>query len=272
MSQHTEVRIDEAIVTDFQARGVVKIPGLFADWVDVLRAGIDRNMANPSERERSVDPADGSPRFFQDLCCWQRIPEYRDFVIDGPAAPAAAALMQSKTARFFHDHVLVKEAGTTTLTPWHQDAPYYCVRGEQTASFWIPLDPVSRTVSIEYLAGSHRWDKFYKPTRFDGTALRPNQQFDELPDVDGHRDDFDIAGFEMEPGDAIAFSFKTVHGAPGNSARDRRRRVFAARWMGDDVVYADHGGMVSPPFPDIHLNDGDSLEVPEFPLIYDARG
>lgn len=272
MHHNAEDRIDDAIVGQFQEKGVVKIPGLFSDWVDVLRAGIERNMASPSERERSVDPADGSPRFFQDLCCWQRITEFHEFVMNSPAASAAATLMRSKSARFFHDHVLVKEAGTTTLTPWHQDAPYYCVRGEQTASFWIPLDPVSRAVSIEYLAGSHRWGKSYTPMRFDGSALRPNQQFDDMPDIDSRRDEYEIAGFEMEPGDAIAFSFKTVHGAPGNSARDRRRRVFAARWMGEDVVYADRGGMVSPPFPDIHLNDGDRLDVPEFPLVYDARG
>ncbi len=51
--------------------------------------------------------------------------------------------MQSQTAKFFHEHTLVKPAGGSTVTPWHHDQPYYCVSGRQNVSFWIPLDPVA---------------------------------------------------------------------------------------------------------------------------------
>ena len=44
-----------------------------------------------------------------------------------PAAQISAELMQSETAQVFHDHVLVKEPGTSKPTPWHQDGPYYFV-------------------------------------------------------------------------------------------------------------------------------------------------
>ena len=33
--------------------------------------------------------------------------------------------MTSEFTRFFHDHVLVKEPGSSLATPWHQDLPYY---------------------------------------------------------------------------------------------------------------------------------------------------
>ena len=58
------------------------------------------------------------------------------------SAKIASMLMKSKTSRFFHDHVLVKEPGSSIVTPWHQDQPYYCVKGEQSVSFWIPLDNI----------------------------------------------------------------------------------------------------------------------------------
>ena len=73
-------------------------------------------------------------------------------ILRSPAAELAAVLMRSGTAQFFHDHVLVKEPGTSKPTPWHQDMPYYFVDGRQTASFWIPVDPVGET-TLRFVAG-----------------------------------------------------------------------------------------------------------------------
>ena len=121
MTVVTETLPTAAETQDFARDGVIVLRGLFKDWVEPLRAGIEKLMAEPSPLERSYAPKDGSAPFFQDLCNWQRIDEFRGFVYDSPAAAAAAKLMQSKTGRFFHDHVLVKEAGTSIVTPWHQD-------------------------------------------------------------------------------------------------------------------------------------------------------
>src|SRR5918997_6938128 len=86
--------------------GAVVVRGAFAGWVDALREGVEALMADPSPNERSYQPKDGSPRFFQDLCNWRRIPQFRDFVENGPGAAVARELMGSEGARFFHDHVL----------------------------------------------------------------------------------------------------------------------------------------------------------------------
>ena len=126
--------IDEETIAAYQADGVVVLRGAFAGWVEPLRAGIAALMADPSPLERTVRPADGSAPFFQDLCNWQRIPSSKSFV-HRPAAGDRRCLMRSRTARFFHDHVLVKQPGSSTVTPWHQDQPYYCVEGQQSASF-----------------------------------------------------------------------------------------------------------------------------------------
>lgn len=245
--------------------GAVLLRGAFADWVETLRRGTETLMAHPGPYERSYTPKDGSARFFQDLCNWQRILEYRDFVEHGPGAAIARQLMGSGGARFFHDHILVKEPGTSIVTPWHQDGPYYCVGGEQAVSFWIPLDPVGRDVTLECVAGSHNWQKIHKPKRFDGTDLYADDDREDMPDIDAHRDQYRILGWAMEPGDAVAFHFRTVHGAPANTSPQRRRRVFSARWVGDDAVFIDRQGRGSPPLRHIRLKTGEPLDGPDFP-------
>lgn len=264
------MNVSDSTVADFQKDGVAVLRGVFRDWVESLSRGVAEVMAHPSPRERSVQPKDESAPFFQDLCNWQRIPEFRAFVFESPAAELAARLMRSPTARFFHDHILVKRPGNSTVTPWHQDQPYYCVAGDRTVSFWTPLDAVSRSVSLECVAGSHRWNTAgYRPQRFDGTPLYANETFEEVPDIDAQRDRLVIRGWDMEPGDAIAFDFRTVHGAPANTS-SVTRRVFSSRWVGWGARFVRRGASGSPAFPHLTLEDGAPFDAPEFPLVYGA--
>ena len=258
--------VSPATVEAFHADGAVLLKGVFAGWVDRLRQGIGQLMADPSPLERSYQP-DGSARFFQDICTWQRIPAFREFVEDSPAAAVAAALMRSRTARFFHDHVLVKEPGTTVVTPWHQDLPYYCVDGPKTVSLWVALDPVARETSLQCVAGSHAWGVTHRPKRFDGTDLYAGDDRVPMPDIDARRDQFRILDWPLEPGDAIAFDFATVHGAPATTGAQHRRRVFSARWVGDGAVFVDRQGKGSPPFRHLTLRNGEPLDGPDFPLF-----
>lgn len=256
---------------DFATDGVVLLRGLFADWVEPLRKGTEALMQAPSPLERSYTPKDGTARFFQDLCNWQRIAPFRDFVFNSPAAVVAAALMQSATARFFHDHVLVKEPGTSIATPWHQDAPYYCVDAPMSISFWIPLDSVPLETTLRCVAGSHRWGQMMRPKRFDGTYLYENDTMMEMPDIDANPEHYTIRAWAVEPGDAIAFDFRTVHSAAANTGQTSRRRAFSARWVGDDAVFHDRGGKGSPPFAHLRLRTGDAVEGDDFPLVYNQH-
>ena len=45
--------------------------------------------------------------------------------------------------------------------------------------------------------------------------------------------------WETEPGDAIAFHGRTIHGAPGNTGLLRHRRVLSLRWVGEVREYPD---------------------------------
>lgn len=259
--------MEAGLIDAFRRDGAVLLKGAFADHVDALRAAISENIAAPSWRERTYQPeGDGAP-FFQDYVVWDRFDGYRAVVRNSNMAHMAAALMGSRTARIFHDHVLVKEPGTSVVTPWHQDAPYYVCEGAQTVSFWVPLDAVPRDRTIEYVAGSHLWGKMYRPQRFDGTALFEGDTAEPVPDVDAMRDEVDILGWEVEPGDAVAFDFRTLHGAPANTSHTRRR-VVSFRWVGDDAVFAARPGPTSPAFPDLDYTVGAPFDAPEFPVIY----
>ena len=259
--------VNQASIDAYARDGAVVLRGAFADWLEPLRQGIEQVMAHPSPLERSYHPA-GSAPFFQDLCNWQRIPAFHDFVRHSPAAALAADLMQSRSARFFHDHVLVKEPGTALVTPWHQDLPYYCVAGPCTVSFWIPLDPIPREICMECVAGSHAWQRIHKPKRFDGSDLYPGDERIDMPDIDAARAAYPILGWALDPGDAIAFQFATVHGAPGTATAKNRRRVFSARFVGDGAVFVDRRGKGSPPFPHLTLAAGEPFEGPDFPLVF----
>ena len=258
--------ISSADIDTYQRDGVVLVRGLFAGYVDLLRAGIASNMQNPgpyaSENKRSGE----SGRFFDDYCNWPRIAAFEDVISTSPAARVAAGLMQSESVQLFHDHVLVKEPGTSMATPWHQDSPYYFVQGKQTISFWSPLDPV-REATLRCVAGSHRWDKEVLPTRWAADTPFFQGSGNYMPVPDPEAEGMRIVEFEMEPGDAVAFDFRTLHGARGNTATTRRR-AFSLRLVGDDARYVDRPGATSPPYPGHGMQPGQKLREDWFPVIW----
>ena len=263
--------LEPSQIDEFEKHGVVLIRGVFSEWIDRLREGVEENMGDPGPWGREYIQAGEPGRFFGDYCNWDRIDEYRDFMFDSPAASLAAQLMQSSSVRIFHEHVLVKEPGTEKITPWHHDQPYYCVDGRQVCSMWIPLDPVPIETCPDFIAGSHDWGQWFLPRKFSGIDYdHSDAALKTMPDIDAHRDDYDIRSWELQPGDAIAFHFLTVHGAPSNHSSTQRRRGFAARWLGDDTVYAQRSGEISPPFPGLEqkLKPGDQLTTDEFPVVY----
>jgi ectoine hydroxylase-related dioxygenase (phytanoyl-CoA dioxygenase family) len=264
-------RLGEADVAAFQADGVLCLRGVFASWVDRVCEGVARNEREPSSYGGDSVASGEAGRFFDDYCNWRRIPEYRDFVLHSPAAAVAAGAMRSRTARIFHEHLLIKEPGTGKATPWHHDLPYYNVQGRQTASIWLALDPVDRRTCPEFVAGSHLWNALYYPRRFRDSANYDYQGggFVSVPDIEASREDYDIRVYELRPGDAILFSFLTLHAAPANLATTRRRG-FSTRWLGDDVTYAKRPGETSPPFNDIGLATGDPMPDDLFPIVWPA--
>jgi ectoine hydroxylase-related dioxygenase (phytanoyl-CoA dioxygenase family) len=259
--------IGEQQVSDYRDDGFVVLRGLFDDWIPALRRGAEKNAAQPSNRALFHGGDDDQARFVKDFCNWQLIPEFHEFVLDSNLGEVAAALLQSRSVQFFHDHYLQKDAGASTATPWHQDMPYYCLRGDQTVSFWVPLEAREKEVSLRCVAGSHKLPKEIRPTSWSTLEdfYGSDASFMDLPDIDNG--DYDIKTWAMAPGDAIAFNFKTIHGARANSGTTINRTM-SFRLVGDDVRYLARAGRTSPDFPCIDQQDGDRLREDWFPVIW----
>ena len=200
-------------IESFKTEGVTVIRNVLDQvWLDRLAAAIEDNMASPGPHGKNHAETGGA--YFGDYVNWQRFPDFKNVAIEGPLGKLAAELMGAKQARLFHEHVLVKEPGNSSATPWHQDMPYYCLEGDKTVSLWVPLDPVDQAESLNFMAGSHRGKKTYTPRRFK--TLEPLEgdttEYADFPDIDP--DDPNIRSFAVNPGDVLAFDFHTLHDAP----------------------------------------------------------
>jgi len=262
--------LNKDTIAAFQRDGVVCIRQLLKpDELALLAEGIEANLAAPSPRAKVASRPDDPGRFFEDFCNWQDNPAYRRFIVETPLALVAQQLMGSRSVRMYHDHLLVKEPGTRQRTPWHQDQPYYNVEGRQNVSMWIPVDPVTRASTLEFVSGSHRGPWLMPRTFMDNQAKWfPEGSLADLPDIEAARAQYPIVGWAIEPGDFVCFHMLTLHAAGGVDGT-QRRRVFSVRMLGDDMRHAPRRWPTSPDFPGLaeQLPAGAPLDHPLFPLL-----
>ena len=247
--------------------GVVVLRNLLSsDEMASLREAVEWNLANPGPLA-GVASADTDPGcFFEDFCSWQRVPGYQRLIFDSVLPEVAARLIGSSTVRLHHDHLLVKEARTRQQTPWHQDQPYYNITGRQNVSFWIPVDPVPRESTLEFVSGSHD-GKWYVPRTFLSEEAKwfPEGSLADVPDIAAEQ--HTVLGWELAPGDVVAFHMLTLHGSAGSTAR---RRAFSVRMIGDDVRHAPRPWRTSPQFEGLaeELANGAPMDHALFPVVY----
>ncbi|HYM44212.1 MAG TPA: phytanoyl-CoA dioxygenase family protein [Steroidobacteraceae bacterium] len=266
-------RVTDQDIAAFQADGAVVLRQLLRPQeIELLRAGIDRNLAQPSPRARIASSREDPGFFLEDFCCWQENDSYRRVIFGSALGEAGGRLMRSTSARLYHDHMLTKEPGTRQRTPWHQDQPYYNIDGRQNCSFWIPVDPVARETTLEFVAGSHL-GPWLMPRSFLAREAKwfPEGTLADLPDIEADPGRYRILGWALEPGDAVCFHMLSLHAAPGVSG-GARRRVFSVRLLGDDIRHAPRHWATSPEFPGLaaELAAGAPMEHPLFPVLWRA--
>ncbi|MGH6986703.1 MAG: phytanoyl-CoA dioxygenase family protein [Caulobacteraceae bacterium] len=229
----------EALQRDGAAvlRGVVP-----EDWIGRMREAIEAELAAPSSTSAEYGRIAG--RFYGDFFLWLRNEDFRAFALASPLPKVAARLMKSERVNLFYDQLFVKEPGSVASTPWHQDLPYWPVKGEQVVSIWVPFDPVGpENGAVSYVKGSHAWGVAFAPQAFDeknaaafaGSGLQP------MPAIEAHPDRYPLLSFTLDPGDVLAHLPLTIHGAPGNASK-RRRRALALRYLGEDARYDPRPG------------------------------
>lgn len=247
-------------------------------WILRMREAIERVLAAPGDA--AVEYArSGSGRYLGDFFVWMRDPDFRDFALSSPLGRVAAQIMRSKSVTLFYDQLLVKEPMTPEETPWHQDLPYWPLRGTDIVSLWVGFDSVTPEAgAMRYIRGSHAAGVMYAPRPFaknsgfgEFYAKAGLPPFPDLGDI-GERDDVIVCS--VEPGDVIVHHPLAFHWSPGNLSSVGRRRALALRYLGDDALYdarpgtfLDNERVQSVLNEPMLYRDGDRLGGANFPRI-----
>lgn len=206
--------------------------------------------------------------FSGDVFTWKLHDGFRDFALFSSLPAMAQQILGTDTVNFFYEQFFVKRAGCPVETPWHQDIPFWPVEGAQIVSFWITLDPVTRASSgLEFVRGSHRWSTRYKAVSPERDGYLGDTDLPEAPDYSRLRNDYDVMGWDMEPGDVIIFGPTVMHGSAGNASNLHDRRAVAFRYSGRDVRYAPRHATM-PLLWEHGLEPGDVLTGSLFPRVW----
>lgn len=172
---------------------------------------------------------------------------------------------------FAHSSILTTGASAS----WH-------IKGEQICSVWVALDDVPRDQGLAYVKGSHRWNLKHRVTNFSGDDVSNRNVYRDVdfealppvPDVSAHvaAGEYELLGWDMQPGDVLLFYSAMLHGAPGIPGNSpHRRRGYATRWCGDDIVFDDRPGTMHTGWRrlgfDCGLANGDPMECALHPNV-----
>lgn len=256
-------------VSAYARDGVVVIRGLVKSIeIEAIAAGIEKVLSNRSQASVANDSGDDDGPV-EDYCRWSEIDEIGRVALRSGVPKAAAELMDSPSARFFHDHVLVDRPRDEGETRWRQELPFFNVQGRGITA-WISVDPVPKQGSPEFWAGSHLgpWRLPAKDVEEHSKRL-PEGALTLIPDLDEDRSRYDIRRWELDPGDVIFYDFATVHTAPG-FASDGDRRVLSLRYLSADARHAQRPWPTTPAFPglDRELADGAEFDHAYFPMAW----
>jgi len=321
--QEFPIFLSDADKTNFQRDGAIVLKQVIPTaWIDFLRSASIVAVNKPGPyAEQYVDQSGGNVSnssasnncsfFFTDLELAQRLKEFRNFSLTGPCGSIAGQLMGSREVCFLYDqyfeqrfqfrhnsHTSVDNPVTDSRnsptdscspasTPFHQDQPYWSVKGDDVVTVWLPLDPIPTELSVQFVSGSHKWGREYIPRHFatgveyEGVNDDSKSQFSSLPsveDIKGHK----ILSWSTEPGDVIVFYGKTIHGQDAEMLNnlqlggedERTFRRLALRFTGDDARYTVRNGEAKDVIPSVYhpcgLKEGDRMRCERFPRVWVA--
>ncbi|MEL6204162.1 MAG: phytanoyl-CoA dioxygenase family protein [Pseudomonadota bacterium] len=231
----------------FRRDGAAVLRGKFsADWLATLRSGMEADVANPTDNftRHTKDP--DAPGYFEDFWAWNKIPEFEDFVRHAPCAPIAAELLDAPTINLVMDNWFLREAGSASRPPFHQDLAYFDFEGTMCV-LWLPLEPVTKDNGIAFVRGSHLWDKLFMRVRFaDGhPSLEPQvvagKTYHQPPDINADPEAYELLQWDLDLGDCIYFDMRTLHGGLSSVTPSETVRRFTLRMTAPDGVIRYRG-------------------------------
>lgn len=267
--------ITEDDIRAYDEDGVVCLRGMFDhEWVERMGAASLRYMEGGAgdQRVREARIPGEDARFYINSFMSVYDREFLDFRNDSPAAEIAATLIGVDRVRFWYDQMFVKDPGTGAPTQWHHDLPFWPFLGEHLVSVWVALTPATTDTSgLEYIAGSHKWGKFYCPVTPDEDPAFTDTSQEQCPNFSELHDDptLRFLSWDVEPGDCICHHPLSVHGAGGNKATDRNRMAISIRYLGEDVQWDRRPNVMTlPEWPDLP-NGAYPSDDKLFPVVWE---
>ncbi len=284
MQRRAEDVVDQIAIQQFQRDGAVCLRGAFdPKWLDVLGRGIDSDLADPSPRLARHTKEPGAPAYIEDFWVWDHFPEFRSFVRESPCGALAARLLGAPAVNLVMDNWFLREAGSRSRPPFHQDLAYFDFEGTMCV-LWLPLEAVTRDDGIAFVKGSHLWDRLFMRVRFadghvqDGPAADGDdgievngQRYFAPPDVAAEPGAYDLLQWDLEPGDCIFFDMRTLHGGLAETVPQRTVRRFTLRMTAPDGRIRYRGDWAKEErqiFEAAGYGEGDRLDGSFFPQLY----
>ena len=238
----------------YRRDGAVVLRGaLGPDLLELLERGVEEAYRARDRKGTTVESMGGGRTVVHDYVL-RDSPSLQAPVNGGQLGAIAAALMGTASAHLVLDQIFYKTSGPIVPTPWHQDTGFLRVRGDDLIRLWMPCDVSPRAMTVQVVRGSHRWNVVYgtRPADSpggmhdgpgmligDGSASPP-------PDVRRHADSFDILGWDVAPGNVLAFQGNVLHGSDGHPGYDRPRRALAVLLGGPALRYHAPEGKAFP--------------------------
>ena len=246
------LEVPEDTIDAFRRDGAVMIKGVLDDhWLEELASGVAYTCDRPGRHRADwvCDETTGEHVLF-DAATIPDNPHFEHCATRSPTGPIAALMMGSPTVLAFYVSVFVRSSGTRTRTPWHQDQTYWCAEGRQALSIWTSLDPVPAGTELEFVRGSHLWERplaqpFFEHEQLGGVRESGLADAMQIPDFSTDRA-YEVIGWPTEPGDILVFHGMTVHGGSGNLPAETGRRSISIQWLGEDARVTTRPGGCSP--------------------------
>lgn len=237
-------QIEPEFIETLRRDGVAMAPQLLDDSeLALLFECFEWTVANPGPLAIEESKVDSIYRIDNDNP--KALEAYSKAVSEVPFGKIMAEVWQSENVWFFAEEMFWKK-GKADRTFWHQDTSYSPLfGGTDWVNVWISFDKIAKKDSLEVVRGTHV-GPIYDGTSFDWndpTAPLWGDKIDpplpRLPDIEKDRVEnpgkWDVASWDIDPGDVIFLHPNSLHGgAPGT---EEGRRTIVLRYFGDGAIW-----------------------------------
>ena len=264
-----DYQINDSLRREFDRDGAICLRSCVDNtWLERLRESAAEAMR--------LAPSDPGMYYFKRIRLWQKIPGFAAFCTQSHLPALAAELLSTDKVNLLYDQLFVKDTSMVEPTTWHNDQPYWPVRGGGAMSFWVAIEDLDASMgTLEFIRGSHKWEAWYQPIVGDEVGKvksvpDTHPGYIAMPDFETQRDRYEMIKWDLKAGDAIAFHALAVHGSTGNTSNKATRWAYSVRYAAKENRYLDvsqiPGHNVDLENPELATDD--LLDSEMFPVVY----